>query len=50
MGHTLRGTTHGTNREREGKLKPECGYYAHCIEANTAILNWQRPIGKEMRN
>jgi hypothetical protein len=35
---------HGRNREREGNLKLECGWCAHCREANKVILNWQRPL------
>jgi hypothetical protein len=33
---------HGRNREREGNLKLECGWCAHRIRENIAILNWQK--------
>jgi hypothetical protein len=32
------------NREREGNLKFECGWCAHCRGANIVILNWHRPL------
>jgi hypothetical protein len=35
---------HGRNREKEGNLKLECDWCAHCIRANIVILNWQRPL------
>jgi hypothetical protein len=37
------------NREREGNLKLEGGWCAHWIEANTIILNWQRPLWEGAR-
>jgi hypothetical protein len=42
MGCTLRGDHSRKNREREGNLKLECGWYVHCIEVNIVILSWQR--------
>jgi hypothetical protein len=35
---------HGRNREREGNLKFECGWCAHCWGVNKVILNEQRPL------
>jgi hypothetical protein len=37
MGHTIRGE-HAWNREREGNIKPECGWSAHCRGANNLKL------------
>jgi hypothetical protein len=35
---------HGRTREREGNLKLQCGWCAHCRGANKVILNCQRPL------
>jgi hypothetical protein len=43
-GHTLRGDMYRRNREREGNLKLESVWCAHCRGVNKVILNWQRPL------
>jgi hypothetical protein len=32
------------DRKREEKQKLECVRCAYCIETNTVILNWQKPL------
>jgi hypothetical protein len=38
---------HKRNKERKRNQKLECSRYAHYIEANIIILNWQRPLWEE---
>jgi hypothetical protein len=44
MGHTQGENTYRRNREREGNLKLESSWCAHCKITNKVILSWQRPL------
>jgi hypothetical protein len=39
MDHTLRENAHGRNREREGNLNLEYGWYIYCRGENIVIFN-----------
>jgi hypothetical protein len=49
MGHTLGENTYRKNWKREGNLKLESVWCAHCRKANKVILNWQRTLWEGYR-